>query len=433
MTNPRQCELRRLKYAATINDEALSEDTDPDFELQYVDIGNVDSAGRIHKIATYRFETAPSRARRKVRDGDVIISTVRTYLQSIAPIENPAGNLIVSTGFAVIRPSPRKLQPQFCKYVLREPGFLAEVQKRSVGVSYPAINASDLGDIRIPLPTFADQREIAAYLDHETCRLDALVAAKERWLDLLAEKRRALIIRAVTRGINTAAPLRDSGLPWLGKIPAHWQTIRVKFLSHIYYGLSQPPEYQLDGLPFLRATNVKRGLIAAEGLVFVDDADLPESRVIRLQAGDIIVVRSGAYTGDSALVTPEWNGAVAGYDMVIRIHKMAVPDFVSLAILCQYVLEAQIDPLRQRAAQPHLNAEELGDVAVILPPIEEQRAIVAHISAETAKLDGLRAATERTIALLKERRAALIAAAVTGKIAVPNRVSSVNTGVAHEN
>jgi type I restriction enzyme S subunit len=145
---------------------------------------------------------------------------------------------------------------------------------------------------------------------------------------------------------------------------------------------------------------------------------MPESKVIRLQAGDIIVVRSGAYTGDSALVTAEWNGAVAGYDMVIRIHKMAMPDFVSLAFLCQYVLEAQIDPLRQRAAQPHLNAEELGDVAVILPPIDEQSAIVAHISAETVKLNALHAATERTISLLKERRAALIAAAVTGTLKV---------------
>jgi type I restriction enzyme, S subunit len=409
------CEFRRLKYAATINDEALSEDTDPDFELQYVDIGNVDSAGHIDEIASHRFRAAPSRARRKARDGDVIISTVRTYLQAIAAIENPPDNLIVSTGFAVVRPSP-ELDRHFCKYAIREPEFLGEVERRSVGVSYPAINASDLGDIRIPLPPLPVQRAIADFLDRETARLDALVAAKERWLELLAEKRRALITRAVSRGLNPAAPLRDSGLPWLGQIPAHWQTVRVKFFSHIYYGLSQPPEYQPEGLPFLRATNVKRGLISSEGLVFVDEVALPDSRVVRLQAGDIIVVRSGAYTGDSALVTLEWNGAVAGYDMVIRIYKHAIPDFVSHALLCQYILEAQIDPLRQRAAQPHLNAEELGDVAVILPPLAEQRAIVAHISAETAKLDAMRAATERTIGLLKERRATLIAAAVTGKV-----------------
>ena len=205
--------LRRLKYAATINDEALSEETDPDFELQYVDIGNVDSSGRVDQIATYRFDAAPSRARRIVRNGDVIISTVRTYLQAIAAIENPPSNLIVSTGFAVVRPRNGKLDANFCKYAVRESRFLHEVVTRSVGVSYPAINASDLGDISIPLPSVAEQRAIAGYLNRETARLDALMAAKERWLELLAEKRRALITRVVTRGLNLAAPLRDAGLP----------------------------------------------------------------------------------------------------------------------------------------------------------------------------------------------------------------------------
>jgi type I restriction enzyme S subunit len=104
--------------------------------------------------------------------------------------------------------------------------------------------------------------------------------------------------------------------------------------------------------------------------------------------------------------------------MVACILRRAVPEFVSRALLCQYVLEAQIDPLRLRAAQPHLNAEELGDISFALPPLEEQCAIVTRIAAETAKLDALRSATERTIALLKERRAALIAAAVTGQMEV---------------
>jgi type I restriction enzyme, S subunit len=104
MSQTRIVDKQRLKYVATINDEALGEDTDPDYELQYVDIGNVDSSGEVHEIATYRFEDSPSRARRRVRDGDVIVSTVRTYLQAIAPIESPPDNLIVSTGFAVNPP-----------------------------------------------------------------------------------------------------------------------------------------------------------------------------------------------------------------------------------------------------------------------------------------------------------------------------------------
>ncbi|MBI1745378.1 MAG: restriction endonuclease subunit S [Acidobacteria bacterium] len=411
-------EQQRLKYVASINTETLTEETSPDYEMRYVDIGNVDSSGVIHEIATYRFDDAPSRARRVVRDGDVIISTVRTYLQAIAPIQESPENLIVSTGFAVVRPQASVFDPGFCKYALREPAFLAEVEMRSAGVSYPAINASDLGDIPIHLPTLQQQRAVAGYLDRETARLDALVAAKERLFGLLAEKRRALITRAVTRGLDARAPLRDSGIPWLGEIPVHWETKRLKHFATIYYGLSQPPEYVPCGVPFLRATNVKRGELFKDGLVYVDEADLPESRVVRLRSGDIIVVRSGAYTGDSAIVTEEWGGAVAGYDMVVRMARAAEPEYISLALLCQYVLEAQIDPLRLRAAQPHLNAEELGNIQFAIPLLSEQRDIVAYVGAETTKLDALRSATERTIALLKERRAALIAAAVTGQIDV---------------
>lgn len=196
--SPPSSERRRLKYTASINDETLGEDTDADYELQYVDIGNVDAVGNVYELATYRFAEAPSRARRRVRDGDVIISTVRTYLQAIAPIHKPTNNLIVSTGFAVVRAQVGVLDAAFCKYALREPSFLAEVERRSVGVSYPTINASDLGGIPIYLPALPHQR--------------------------------ALITRAVTYGLDARVPLRKSGIPWLGQIPAHWETRRLAWL-----------------------------------------------------------------------------------------------------------------------------------------------------------------------------------------------------------
>jgi type I restriction enzyme S subunit len=282
----------------------------------------------------------------------------------------------------------------------------------------PGLNRETAYSREVLVPPLPQQRAIADYLDRETGQLDALVAAKERLSTLLAEKRRALITRSVTRGLDLEVSTRDSGLPWLGEVPAHWGIIKLKHIAAIYYGLSQPPPYVLSGIPFLRATNVERGQLGRDGLVFVNEVDLPDSRVVRLRAGDIIVVRSGAYTGDSALVTEEWSGAVAGYDMVARVQPPAMPEFVALAFLCEYVLEAQINPLRLRAAQPHLNAEELGDISIALPPVDEQNSIVAHIVAETARLDALAAATERSIKLLGERRAALIAAAVMGQIKV---------------
>src|SRR5262249_20911172 len=128
-----------------------------------------------------------------------------------------------------------------------------------------------------------------------------------------------------------------------------------------------------------------RGKLVHDGLVFVSEADLSEPRAVRLVAGDIIVVRSGAYTGDSALVTSDWVGGVAGFDIVVRVNRYANPQFVAFSILSSSVLEQQIDPIRSRAAQPHLNAEELGDVELMLPPLDEQHAIANYLDRETLR------------------------------------------------
>lgn len=164
------------------------------------------------------FEKAPSRARRVVRDGDVIISTVRTYLEAIAAIDNPPENLIVSTGFAVIRPNPY-LHKGYAAYCLRANGFIKEVVARSVGVSYPAINASDLVNIKVPEPTYEEQEKIAGFLDHETAKIDTLIDKQQQLIQLLKEKRQAVISHAVTKGLNPNAPMRDSGVEWLGGLP----------------------------------------------------------------------------------------------------------------------------------------------------------------------------------------------------------------------
>jgi type I restriction enzyme S subunit len=191
---------KRLKYISTINDEALPETTDPEYELLYVDIGSVDATEGIQKKEPMVFETAPSRARRVVRDGDTIVSTVRTYLRAVAPIRNPEPNLIVSTGFAVVR--PEGIDPHYLAYSLRSSYFIETVVSRSVGVSYPAINPTDISCIEISLPPIAEQQTIACFLDAKTAEIDELIAKKRQLIDKLTEYRQALITSAVTRKID---------------------------------------------------------------------------------------------------------------------------------------------------------------------------------------------------------------------------------------
>ena len=197
---PANWEIKRLKYLATVNDEALPETTDPGMEIAYVDIGNVDSIQGITDVEVMVFEDAPSRARRVVRRGDVIVSTVRTYLRAVAQIETTDGNLIVSTGFAVLR--PRQMDYGYVAYVATAPYFVERVVAHSVGVSYPAINPSELTCLDIILPPLDEQCAIAAFLDRETAKIDTLTTKVREAIERLKELRVALISAAVTGEID---------------------------------------------------------------------------------------------------------------------------------------------------------------------------------------------------------------------------------------
>ena len=224
---PAGWDLKPLKYVSRINTHTLSEGTDPDYEFDYVDIGSVSDGAGITKTERMKFSSAPSRARRLVQKGDVIISTVRTYLRAIAPITGDAENLVVSTGFCVVSPI-NELKSEYCLYLLQTPFFVETVVAQSVGVSYPATNASDIANIRIPLPNVEEQKQIAAFLDKETTRIDALVEKQEQLITLLREKRQAIISYAVTRGLNPNVKMKDSGIEWLGEVPEHWEVKKTQ-------------------------------------------------------------------------------------------------------------------------------------------------------------------------------------------------------------
>ncbi|MDE0145351.1 MAG: restriction endonuclease subunit S [Nitrospira sp.] len=411
MSAPATISRHRLKYLSTINDENLDENTNSDFEMQYIDIGNVDSSGRIDGLVSYRFEEAPSRARRRVRDGDVIISTVRRYLQAIARIDNPPDSLIISTGFAVVRPLRNKFDANYCRFALREPAFLAEVEKRSVGVNYPTINVSDLANIPVHIHPLPQQRAIADYLDRETARLDALVAAKERLLELIAEKRQAIITHAVTRGLDLHAPLRDSGIPWIGQIPAHWEIERARWLFHERDQRSETGDEELLTVSHLTGVTPR-----TEKEVYMFEAETKEGYKI-CRKGDLVINTLWAWMG--AMGVTSVNGIVSPAYNVYEATELLDPAYVdALVRISMLAQEATRFSKGVWSSRLRLYPEGFFEIFLPVPPLPEQQQIVALLKTETQKLDNLQAMTESTIALLKERRSAIIASAVTGQIAI---------------
>lgn len=202
---------------------------------------------------------------------------------------------------------------------------------------------------------------------------------------------------------------------WLEKIPKSWNINRIKAFSEIRYGLGQPPREKENGLPIIRATNVNHGKIDTADLILVDPDDLPYARKPILKENEIIVVRSGAYTGDSAIIPKCFSGSVSGYDMVLTPKKI-YPKFISYALLSNYVFRDQLVLTSLRAAQPHLNKEELNSSIIIVPPFQEQQSIAKFLDQKTTSIDKKIALLQTKITYYKELSKSLINEAVCGRL-----------------
>lgn len=407
-----QTDLKPLKSVTRLNPESLSETTNPDFRFDYIDIGSVVYGKGITTKQLVTFSDAPSRARKLVRENDLIISTVRTYLRAIARIGREDDRNIASTGFAVCRPVSG-VDPAFLFYAVHSQPFIEEVVARSTGISYPAINPSTLGDIKLPVPSERDQVAIARFLDRETGLIDGLIEKKTRFIALLKEKRAAVITHAVTKGIDPDAPMKDSGVDWLGCVPAHWEVVPPTAL------FTESKERAREGDQMLSATQ-KYGVIPLAEYEALEQRQVTMAVVNlnmrkHVEVGDFVISMRSM---DGGLERARAVGSVRSSYSVLKPGPDVEGRFYGALMKSSLYIQAlRLTSNFIRDGQD-LNFGHVRKVKLPKPDPREQAAIADHIEAETARIDGLISLTERSIDLLREKRAALITAAVTGKIDV---------------
>lgn len=402
--------IKKLKYYTTTNDEVLTENTAPNYEFRYVDIGSVTLQNGIEHYQGFSFEDAPSRARRIVRTGDVIVSTVRTYLKAVASIRDDK-DVIASTGFAVIR--PKEVDSRFLAYSLANHYFVETVSSRSVGVSYPAINASEMVDIKNVLPPNDVQKCIADYLDRKTAAVDTAISDKEKLIQLLEEQRTSIICSAVTKGIDSTAKMKDSGVAWLGEIPEHWGVSKSQWLFSLRKEKARPDDEQLTASQHF-------------GIVYQKDYMAQGSRVVQVVLGndilkhvepDDFVISMRSFQGGI-----EWSnlrGKISSAYVMLIPQKQYVysPYFRWLLKSNNYILALQSTSNLVRDGQA-LRYDNFRMVDLPLVPLDEQRAIADYLNKKIAKLDSIIADVTEQIEKLKEYRQSVISEVVTGKVAV---------------
>jgi type I restriction enzyme S subunit len=421
---PKHWTTKRLRFVAELNPSknelaSLNRNTD----VSFLPMEAVGSDGCIILDRTRTIEELEN-GYTYFRDGDVVVAKITPCF------ENGKGaimrGLLGGVGFGtteliVARPRMGQTTASYLHWLFTSQPFrsLGEASMYGAG-GQKRVSDDFVRNFSIAFPLLSEQTAIAVFLDRETTKIGALVKEQQRLIELLREKRQAVISHAVTKGLDPDAPMRNSGVEWLGDIPAHWGVKRVKHLaSRVVDCLHTTPTY--DGeleYPAIRTADVERGRLLLDQALLVS-REIYEQRIQRLRpaAGDILYSREGERFGMAALVPPGVDLCLGQRMMMFRLAPTSNPHFVMWALNSDIVFQRVLAGLTG-STSPHVNISEVINFEIPVPPIDEQRQIAINIQTKVDLLDDLMVEAQTAIALLQERRSALISAAVTGEIDV---------------
>ena len=358
-----------------------------------------------------------------VHDGDLLFGWSGNRGTSFGPYRWRRGEVCVLNQH-IFRVESNRIERNDLYWILK--AVTAHVEDQAHGIiGMVHITKGDLGAIKVPVPPPNEQKAISLFLDRETAKIDALIAEQQRLIELLREKRQAVISHAVTKGLNPDAPMKDSGIEWLGEVPEHWQVRKLRTLATVVRGSSPRPAgdptlFEGDFMPWVTVAEITKdeSKWLTETNTFLTELGASNSRCF--EPDTLLYSNSGATLG-----VPKILGIRAcANDGVIGFLDLSNDAEISFLYFFLYSITKAIrEKVKQGSGQPNLNTDLVKDLAVSRPPQSEQRVIVSFVEDACSQFDVLSGDAARAIALLQERRSALISAAVTGQIDVRNYAS----------
>ena len=412
---PAHWEVKRLKYSAPLRIDKL--DRKPE-DANYVGLENIEPwTGRL------LLDNQPESVDSVVTSfgaGDVLFGKLRPYLAKSA---RPDFDGVATSEVVALRPLSDCSQSYVMYCLLNEP-YIRWIDVFTYGARMPRVSPDQVAISSMPLPPLAEQRAIAAFLDRETAKIDALVAMKERLIELLQEKRTTLISRAVTKGLDSNVPMKESGVEWLGEIPAPWEVKRLRFAANIQTGVALGKRYETSDLvtrPYLRVANVQDGYLVLDD---VAEIELPSKEAPRyeLRTNDVLLTEGGDF--DKLGRGHVWSGQIPSalhqnHIFVVRPNqRMIQSEFLSILLASSYGRAYFTATSKQSTNLASTNSRQLSIFPMPMPSLDEQRSIISSLDREIEKLDALIEKVHEAIERLKELRTALISSAVTGRIDV---------------
>ena len=355
-----------------------------------------------------------------VKKGDIIVNKLLAWMGAIG-LSNYSG--VTSPAYDILR-IKYNYTPEYYNYLFRNGDMFTEFKRYSRGLMDMRLRLyfSEFGNIKLPVPSIDEQQKIVSFLDIETARIDNLIAKQEKLIELLEEQRKSIISHAVTKGLNPNAPMKDSGVEWLGEVPEHWMTPSSKHLLEIPItdGPHETPNFVDDGVPFISAEAISKGKIDFDkkrGYI-TPELNAIYSKKYSPKIEDIYMVKSGATTGKVAMVetTEEFN--IWSPLAVFRCNKNKVlPKFLLAVFNSSHFYDALVLNWSY-GTQQNIGMGVLSNIEIPCPPLKEQAEIIQHLDAQNTKFDKLISTQSQLIEKLKEYRSSIISHAVTGKIDV---------------
>ena len=305
----------------------------------------------------------------------------------------------LNSGVFVVRPLRNSFITEFYFWLLESSVFKKFVDYHKTGSTIVHLYQGTFVEFSYASPPLDEQAKIANFLDHETAKIDTLIEKQQTLIQLLKEKRQAVISHAVTKGLNPDAPMKDSGVEWLGEVPEHWDFGSLRWMIDIASGgglsFSLEKEYSKN-MPFPVVGG--NGIMGFSNRVNTRDAAIAVGRVGAL-CGNIHSIDYDSWITDNALKISKWNN----FSKDFLVHLLRA---------------ANLNDLASKTAQPLITGEQVKALKVVIPPMDEQTAIAEFIDISLLKFNSIEKAAKEAIQLMQERRTALISAAVTGKIDV---------------
>ena len=328
---------------------------------------------------------------------------------------NVFGKIWPNNHVHVLRPYLNKIEPHFLKYALN----CADYHLYISGSTRDKLNQSDMNEIYIRVAELPELKQVADFLDHETTKIDTLIDKQQQLIQLLKEKRQAVISHAVTKGLNPNAPMRDSGVEWLGEVPEHWELWK---LAHAFDGIGSgttPPSgeekwYEGD-IPWVTTGELRESTIIKTRKNVSSETIAAYPALRKYPVGSVVIAMYGATIGRLGILGIE---ATTNQACCVFSNSKIINNRYLFFWLQAY--KEEIIALSSGGGQPNINQEKVASLKISAPNFEEQAEITTYLDKVIDKYDAVEYLAEKQIHLLKERRTALISAAVTGKIDVRN-------------